>query len=75
MSMYALLRNKEIPTTEEIEMGLQGNLCRCTGYRPIIKGELLVESLRLRSRVAVFATRNKTFYRYLEQISRRGSDA
>ncbi|KAJ3673000.1 hypothetical protein LUZ60_006374 [Juncus effusus] len=37
MSMYALLRsNKKPPTEEQIEENLAGNLCRCTGYRPII---------------------------------------
>nr|XP_039268580.1 xanthine dehydrogenase/oxidase-like [Styela clava] len=37
MSMYALLRNKQIPTSTDIESCLQGNLCRCTGYRPILQ--------------------------------------
>ncbi|TMX00399.1 hypothetical protein EJD97_000889 [Solanum chilense] len=38
MSMYALLRSsKEPPTEEQIEENLAGNLCRCTGYRPIIE--------------------------------------
>ncbi|XP_051208920.1 xanthine dehydrogenase [Lolium perenne] len=37
MSMYALLRSsKHPPTEEQIEESLAGNLCRCTGYRPII---------------------------------------
>nr|XP_034607198.1 xanthine dehydrogenase-like isoform X4 [Setaria viridis] len=37
MSMYALLRSsKEPPTEDQIEENLSGNLCRCTGYRPII---------------------------------------
>lgn len=37
MSMYALLRSSpEPPTEEQIEECLAGNLCRCTGYRPII---------------------------------------
>lgn len=37
MSMYALLRSSQTPPSEEqIEESLAGNLCRCTGYRPII---------------------------------------
>ncbi|TVU00883.1 hypothetical protein EJB05_53661 [Eragrostis curvula] len=37
MSMYALLRSsKQPPTEDQIEDSLAGNLCRCTGYRPII---------------------------------------
>ncbi|GMI97444.1 xanthine dehydrogenase 1, XANTHINE DEHYDROGENASE 1 [Hibiscus trionum] len=37
MSLYALLRSSETPPSEEqIEESLAGNLCRCTGYRPIV---------------------------------------
>uniref|UniRef100_A0A669QKW2 FAD-binding PCMH-type domain-containing protein n=1 Tax=Phasianus colchicus TaxID=9054 RepID=A0A669QKW2_PHACC len=36
MSMYALLRNHVKPSMEQIISALDGNLCRCTGYRPII---------------------------------------
>ncbi|XP_046738971.1 xanthine dehydrogenase isoform X2 [Diprion similis] len=38
MSMYALLRSIPKPTMENLEIAFQGNLCRCTGYRPIIEG-------------------------------------
>ncbi|XP_077979418.1 xanthine dehydrogenase/oxidase-like [Glandiceps talaboti] len=38
MSMYALLRNNPQPTSQGIEDALVGNLCRCTGYRPILEG-------------------------------------
>ncbi|XP_070580967.1 xanthine dehydrogenase/oxidase-like [Ptychodera flava] len=38
MSMYTLLRNNPQPNTADIEESLVGNLCRCTGYRPIIEG-------------------------------------
>ncbi|XP_034408414.1 aldehyde oxidase 6 isoform X3 [Cyclopterus lumpus] len=38
MSMYALLRNQPQPTMEDITQALAGNLCRCTGYRPIVDG-------------------------------------
>lgn len=37
MSLYALWMENANPTTAEIEEALQGNLCRCTGYQPIIK--------------------------------------
>ena len=37
ISMYALWMENPAPTETEIESALQGNLCRCTGYEPIIK--------------------------------------
>ncbi|KFD65781.1 hypothetical protein M514_04735, partial [Trichuris suis] len=36
MAMYALLKNNAKPKKSEIDMALQGNLCRCTGYRSIL---------------------------------------
>uniref|UniRef100_A0A8D0AZE5 Aldehyde oxidase 1 n=1 Tax=Sander lucioperca TaxID=283035 RepID=A0A8D0AZE5_SANLU len=38
MSVYTLLRNRPQPAMDDITHALQGNLCRCTGYRPIIDG-------------------------------------
>uniref|UniRef100_A0A8C5QJ37 aldehyde oxidase n=1 Tax=Leptobrachium leishanense TaxID=445787 RepID=A0A8C5QJ37_9ANUR len=38
MSMYALVRNHPEPTMDQIYEALGGNLCRCTGYRPIVDG-------------------------------------
>ncbi|XP_055386170.1 xanthine dehydrogenase [Condylostylus longicornis] len=38
MSMYALLRSMPKPSMQDMEVAFQGNLCRCTGYRPIIEG-------------------------------------
>ncbi|XP_068926203.1 aldehyde oxidase 4-like isoform X2 [Petaurus breviceps papuanus] len=37
MSIYTLLRNYPEPTTEQLMETLSGNLCRCTGYRPIVE--------------------------------------
>jgi len=36
MSLYTSLRNNSKPTMAELEEVFDGNLCRCTGYRPII---------------------------------------
>ena len=37
MSMYTLLRNKPKPCMADVEEYFKGNLCRCTGYRPILE--------------------------------------
>ncbi|MFZ0417719.1 MAG: (2Fe-2S)-binding protein [Candidatus Sulfotelmatobacter sp.] len=42
-----LLNGKPEPTTEEIQEGLSGNLCRCTGYSQII--EAVAEAARHRA--------------------------
>ncbi|VDI71478.1 glycine amidinotransferase [Mytilus galloprovincialis] len=36
MTMYTLFHNVPQPTADQMERALEGNLCRCTGYRPII---------------------------------------
>jgi len=40
MSLYALYKTQEEPTRTDIDNALSGNLCRCTGYRPIIDAAL-----------------------------------
>jgi len=37
MASYQLLQRTPNPTEEEIRHGLEGNLCRCTGYQHIVK--------------------------------------
>ncbi|XP_037071031.1 probable aldehyde oxidase 4 [Pollicipes pollicipes] len=36
MSMYSLLKSNGKVSPEEVEQAMDGNLCRCTGYRPIL---------------------------------------
>jgi len=36
MSLFGLYKNAQQPTRGAIEDALSGNLCRCTGYRPIV---------------------------------------
>ncbi len=40
MSASALLARNPNPTEEEVRHGLEGNLCRCTGYHNIVKSVL-----------------------------------
>ena len=37
MASYQLLQRHPNPTDEQIRHGLEGNLCRCTGYQHIVK--------------------------------------
>jgi len=36
MSLFALYKNQHSPSRRDVDDALAGNLCRCTGYRPII---------------------------------------
>jgi aerobic carbon-monoxide dehydrogenase small subunit len=37
MATVSLLKESPHPSEEEIRLGLEGNLCRCTGYHNIVK--------------------------------------
>ena len=37
LSAYDLLQDNPNPTEDEIRHGLEGNICRCTGYQNIVK--------------------------------------
>ena len=40
MAAVSLLNENTNPTEDEIRIGLEGNLCRCTGYHNIVQSVL-----------------------------------
>ncbi|CAN7533070.1 xanthine dehydrogenase small subunit [Rhizobium sp. LjRoot30] len=46
MSLYGLWLSTEKPDRNTIEKALQGNLCRCTGYEPIVRAAEQVSAAR-----------------------------
>jgi carbon-monoxide dehydrogenase small subunit len=40
MATVSLLAENPTPTEEQVRIGLEGNLCRCTGYHNIVKAVL-----------------------------------
>jgi carbon-monoxide dehydrogenase small subunit len=40
MAAAALLSENPNPTEDDVRHGLEGNLCRCTGYHNIVKAVL-----------------------------------
>jgi carbon-monoxide dehydrogenase small subunit len=40
MAIASLLKENDSPTEADIRAGLEGNLCRCTGYHNIVKAAL-----------------------------------
>jgi len=44
LAAVSLLAENPHPTEEEVRLGLEGNLCRCTGYHNIVKAVLAAAS-------------------------------
>jgi carbon-monoxide dehydrogenase small subunit len=44
MAATSLLEENPNPTEDEVRLGLEGNLCRCTGYHNIVKSVLAAAS-------------------------------
>ena len=75
MSMWALYENHPagagLPTRDEIATALSGNLCRCTGYRPIVEAaQQMLDS----ERYTPVALDRAPIAHALRQIARRPSD-
>lgn len=58
MALYGLWMRTLSPSVQEIEEALQGNLCRCTGYEPIIAAALTAsEQIKARGEDPLLAER------------------
>ena len=68
MSLTALMHNKENATDENIQDSISGNLCRCTGYRPILDAARLANKAKERhlvtDKAALKALQRKKMFSY-----------
>jgi xanthine dehydrogenase iron-sulfur cluster and FAD-binding subunit A len=48
MSMYTTLQNNPKVDSHSMMHSLDGNLCRCTGYRPILDAAKSVNTIEIR---------------------------
>ena len=67
MSMFALYKSQPSPSRQEINDCLAGNLCRCTGYRPIVEA---AEKMYKRRKADHFAAAERATVRRLKAIQR-----
>jgi len=67
MSMLPLYKQKTIPAKEEIQIALAGNLCRCTGYRPIVEA---AEKISGMNKADIFSENEKTILKELSQMAK-----
>jgi len=51
ISSFALLMSNPDPTEDEIKRALAGNLCRCTGYRPILDSVQMAAELKIEEKI------------------------
>lgn len=72
MSLFALKKNHPHAERKEVEAVLAGNLCRCTGYQPIINAAL---SLQQTPQDDQFSRREAEWVAQLRQIKQQGSVA
>ncbi len=55
MSLFVLYETRENPSRQEIDDALSGNLCRCTGYRPIVAAARDMYSIDVAERPGKYA--------------------
>jgi xanthine dehydrogenase/oxidase len=82
MSMYGLLANDAAPSPKQIEDHFDGNICRCTGYRPIMSAFkslpfdsqlTAAPSATVAQRALHFSSPSCSFYKVLTMEQVRGN--
>ena len=63
MSLYGLWMEQPNPSRGAIETALQGNLCRCTGYAPIVRAGQAISSYGAVGQDRLVAERQRTIAR------------
>lgn len=73
MSLFALYKNVDQPDRAAVERALSGNLCRCTGYRPIIDAALSLAGKGGQDRFSEQEARTLAQLKQLQQETPTGS--
>jgi aerobic carbon-monoxide dehydrogenase small subunit len=55
MAAVSLLKENPSPTEDQVREGLEGNLCRCTGYHNIVRAVLAAAAQSASSQAEVTA--------------------
>lgn len=67
MSLFSLYKNINRPSRTEIDDSLTGNLCRCTGYRPIVEA---AAKACVHEQLDHFTAKEADIYQLLQEISK-----
>jgi len=68
MSLFSMYKKNSKFKDDEIKDSISGNLCRCTGYKPIIKA---AKSLKNKNKIDQFSKNRKNIINLLKKINNK----